>query len=136
MTYEDAGYNQYLLRPLEATYTEQAGVDSSAAYEQISGSQIKGDTISSANGNMKFDLQGDRFLVTDGIVDRVEFGKLSDGNMGLIVRDNQGNELMHISGDINIIQSANKHMQLNFNNEELVVTDDGSTPIVLIGKLS
>src|SRR3990167_2970210 len=136
MTYDEIGFNDFLLRPLEASYTEQAGVDSSTSYEQISGSQIKGDSINSANGNMRFSLQDNQFVVTDGIVNRVELGNLTDGTIGLIIRDNQGNELIHISGDINIIQSANKHMQLDFNAEQLIVSDEGSIPIVLIGKLS
>lgn len=134
MSYTDIGYNNYLLRPLEASYTEQIGIDSASAFEQISGSQIKGDKISSLNGNMELDLQGDRFLVTDGIVDRVEFGKLSDGNMGLIIRDSQGNELLHIGGEINIIKSSNGHMQLNFNNEQLVVKNEGGQIRALFGK--
>ena len=134
MTYEDAGFDKYLLRPLEATYTEQIGIDSSSAYEQISGLQVKGDTISSNNGNLKLDLQNDRFTVADGIVDRVEFGRLSDGSMGLIIRDSDGNEIMHISGNMNIIQSSNQHMQLNFNEENLIVQDEGGQVKALFGK--
>lgn len=134
MNYEDIGYDQYLLRPLKASFTEQIGIDSASAYEQISGSQVRGDIISSLNGNMKIDLQEDRFVVTDGIVDRVELGRLSDGFVGFIIRDSDGNELMRITGDQNIIQSGDKSLSIDFNEAQLLVRNEGQIPVVLIGK--
>ena len=134
MNYLDVGYDSSLLRPLTATYVEQIGIDSNSAYEQISGSQVKGDIISSLNGSMEMNLQEDRFAVTDGIVDRVELGRLSDGSIGLIIRDAEGNELMHFSGDINVIQSADQSLSLNFNEAQILVKNEGKIPVVLIGK--
>ena len=134
MSYEDAGFDQYLLRSLEATYTEQAGVDSSSAFDQISGSQVKGDKIVSLTGSLELDLQGDKYLVKDGDINRVEFGRLFDGTIGLIIRDTQGNELMKISGERNIIKSANGNIELDFDNERILIRDISGTPRVLIGK--
>ena len=134
MNYLDVGYDSSLLRPLTATYVEQIGIDSNSAYEQISGSQIKGDTIISLNGSMEMNLQEDRFAVSDGIVDRVELGRLSDGSIGLIIRDAEGNILIQISGNINIIQSPNQHFQLDFNEERILAKDEGGLPRALFGK--
>lgn len=134
MTYTDIGYNDFLLRPLEASYTEQIGIDSSSAFNQISGSQIQGDKIVSLTGNLELDLQGDRYIVKDGPINRIEFGRLDDGTVGLIIRDTQGNELMKISGDRNIIKSANSNLELDFDNERILIRDISGTPRVLIGK--
>ncbi|CAN8139762.1 hypothetical protein THIOSC15_1840002 [uncultured Thiomicrorhabdus sp.] len=73
------------LRPLEASYTEQIGIDSVSSIDQISGSQVRGDRISSLNGTLNVDLENDRFVLSDGSVDRVEFGRLTDGNIGILI---------------------------------------------------
>lgn len=134
MNYEDSGFDQYLLRPLEASFTEQIGIEANSAFDNISGSQIKGDKISSLNGNLEIDLQGDRFAVKDGVVDRVELGRLSDGAVGFVIRDSNGNELMRITGDSNIIQSGDQTVSLDFNAAQLIVRNEGKIPVVLIGK--
>jgi hypothetical protein len=129
MTYEDAGYDQFLLRSLEASSVAQTGNTT-----DVSGSQIQGDEITSLNGFMTVDLQNDRFYVNDGIINRVELGVLSDGAIGLIIRDAEGNELMHFSGDMNLIQSGDQSLSLNFNEAQLLVKNEGKIPVVLIGK--
>ncbi len=134
MNYSDLGYNSYLLRPLEATYIEQVGIDSSVVYEQISGSQVRGDKISSLNRTLNLDLEHDSFILTDGSTNRIEFGKLPSGEIGLIIRDDKGNILLEISGATNKIQSSNGHVNLDFNEERLLIKDEGGTPVVLIGK--
>jgi hypothetical protein len=134
MDYLDSGFNDFLLRPLEADYTEQVGLDSSSSYEKISGSQVKGDQIVSASKRLTMDLENETFTVSDGNVSRVELGKLSDGNIGLIIRDDQGNTLMQISGATNIIKSPNNALELDFNEERILVRDQGGTPVILLGK--
>ena len=109
-------------------------MDSSSAFDQISGSQIKGDKISSLNGNLEIDLQGDRFVVKDGVVDRIELGRLSNGEIGLIIRDSDGNELMRITGEKNIIRSSNGNVELDFIEQWFLVKDDGGNVRVLLGK--
>ncbi|OGO14266.1 MAG: hypothetical protein A2Y53_03930 [Chloroflexi bacterium RBG_16_47_49] len=134
MDYTEIGFNDFLLRPLEADYTEQVGIESSVSYEQISGSQVKGDVISSLNRQMQIDLENNSFTLSDGNINRVEFGKLSNGNVGLVIRDDQGNSIMEISGNTNIIRSASGALELDFNEERLLIRDQGGTPRVLIGK--
>lgn len=128
MTYEDVGYNRYLLRSITATFIESNGntVD-------VSGSQIQGDSITSLNGFMTVDLQNDRFYVNDGIINRVELGVLVDGGIGLIIRDSQGNILMQISEGLNIIQSPSKRFQIKIDNEHILINDEGGTPIGVFG---
>ena|SRR3990167_8471932 len=132
--YTDAGFDDYLLRPLTAGYTEQIGLDSSSSYEQISGSQVKGDAIVSINKRLNIDLQNDSFIITDGNINRIELGKLEDGTIGLIIRDDQGNSLMQISGAVNKIQSPNSHLELDFNEERILIKDEGGIPRILLGK--
>lgn len=128
MTYEDVGYDSSLLRPLQSTITSQT-----MGYGDVSGSQIQGDEIVSLNGYMTVDLQNDRFYVNDGIINRVELGILSDGAIGLIIRDSQGNILMQISEGLNIIQSPSKRFQIKIDNEHILINDIGGTPIGVFG---
>lgn len=134
MNYLDAGFNEDLLRPVEADYTEQAGLDSSAAFEQISGLQVRGDQITSLNQSLVLDLENDSFVVRDGEIKRVELGKLSDGTIGMILRDSDGNVLFNISSSGNKITSPSGNFEIDFNEERLIVYDEGKIPRVLIGK--
>jgi hypothetical protein len=134
MNYLEIGFNDFLLRPLEASYTEQIGIDSVSSTGQISGSQIKGDQIVSINKNLSLDLENNSFVVLDNDIKRVELGKLSDGTIGMIIRDTQGNILMHISSDVNKIMSASGNLEMDFIEERIIVYDEGKTPKVLLGK--
>src|SRR3990167_6686841 len=133
MNYLDSGFDQYLLRPLEASYTEKIGIDSTSSSGQISGSQIK-DKITSINGSFEIDLQKDRFAVKDGIINRIELGRLSDGSIGILIRDSDGNELIKFTESVNLMKSSNGAFEVNFTNEQIIVRDAGLTPRVLIGK--
>ena len=132
--YTSLGFNDFLLRPLEASFTEKVGLDSSSSFEQISGLQIKGDKITSLNKSLSLDLENNSFTVRDGDVNRVEMGKLSDGSIGLIIRDNQGNVLMNISGTVNKITSPTGNLEVDFNEERILIKNEGGIPTVLIGK--
>ena len=132
--YTDLNFDDFLLRSLEASYTEEIGIESSSNVEQISGSQVKGDKILSLNQQLSIDLENNTFIINDGNTNRIELGKLSNGLIGLIIRDDQGNVLMEISGAVNKIQSSNQHIELDFNEERLLIKDEGGTPRILLGK--
>lgn len=134
MTYEDAGFNQYLLRPLEATYTEQTGIDSNAAYEQISGSQIRGDKIVSLSNSLGLDLENELFFVNDGRTNRIELGKLPDGSIGMIIRDDLGNILLEISESVNILRSSDGNLEYDFDNKRILLKQNG-LPRLVIGEV-
>ena len=100
---------------------------------EFSGSKITG-VLSSQDGRIKIDLDNNTIIISDGVEERVRLGELSDDSVGLLIKDVNGNVLMQISGDTNIIQSSNKHIQLDFFEERLLIKDQSNTPRVLIGK--
>jgi hypothetical protein len=134
MDYTQIGYDDFLIRPLEATYTEQIGIDTGGAIGQVSGNQVRGDQILSLNKSLNIDLQNDSFIISDNNINRVELGRLADGNIGIIIRDDQGKEMLNISALDNKITSADGHMVLDFNEEQLIIYDETMTPRVLLGK--
>lgn len=135
--YLSAGYNDFLLRPLEAGFVEQVGLDSSSSFEQISGLQVKGDKIISSSKNLTLDLQNDSFIVKNGDFKRVEMGKLFDGTVGLIIRNEKDNVLVNISGETNKISSPSGNFEIDFNEEKLTLKNkDNQTFIDANGLLS
>lgn len=136
MSYLDAGYDEFLSREASAPSSQMDALQFEQNVSEVSGSKINNGTIQSSSGSLKMDLDEDSFKIFDGVINRVELGKLEDGSIGLLIRDINGNILMQVTDTTNIIQSFNKHMQLSFNDETLIVTDEGNTPIVLLGKLS
>ena len=137
MSYLDVGFNENLIR--EDILPNQTQQLDPLQFEQFvpefSASKLTG-LLQSRSGRLQMQLDEETFIVSDGAVERIRLGKLADDSIGFLVKDINGNVLMQISGDVNLIQSSNKHMQLNFNDETLIVTDEGSTPMVLVGKLS
>lgn len=135
MSYLDVGFNENLIRqellPDPSQQLDPLQFEQFA--QEFSGSKLIG-LLQSRDGKITIDLDNNTIIVSDGVVERVRLGKLADDSIGLLIKDINGNVLMQISGDTNIIQSSNKHMQLNFKDETLIVTDEGGTPVVLLGK--
>ncbi len=133
MNYLDIGYNDSLLRPLEASFTEQIGIDSATNLDQISGNQVRGDKITSLNKRMSIDLENDSFIISDGGINRVELGRLSDGSIGIALRDNLGNTLLNVTENTNVLQSADGNIQLDFIQKRFIVKDETGAIRVLLG---
>ena len=79
-------------------------------------------------------LDEDTFIVTDGVVERVRLGKQTDGSYGLLIKDENDNILMQITGTKNLLQSPSTNLSIDFNEEQLLIKNDGGTPIILLGK--
>lgn len=132
--YTSSGYNEFLQTPNPA----QIGGDQldpltfEQVTPQISGSKIEG-ALSSQNGRLTLDLNENFFTVSDGVVDRVRMGKLEDGSYGLLIKDNNGNSLLQ-AGDTNVMQSGSGNIVLDFDNQQLIIKDEGGTPRVVVGK--
>lgn len=139
MAYQDNGFDEFL-NPVQGNSSsspqELDPLQSDTFLQEISGSKVQGGVLTSPDGRVKVDLDSGFFKVSNGVQDLVQLGILPDGNVGLLIKDNDGNILMQISGDTNLLQSNNKHMVLDFVQENLSITDEALTPIVLLGKLS
>lgn len=132
--YEDLGFDQFLSRAPESLADSYDPVQADQLLPDLSGDKISSGSIVSQNKLLSMNLENNVFKVSDGAVDRVELGNLSDGTIGLIIRDINGNILMQISGDKNIIQSPNQFFQIDFNEERLLAKDQGGIPRALFGK--
>lgn len=136
MSYLDIGYDEFL-NPINQSATPQKQIDPlefDTFTEQISGDKVQGGAISSPNGRVVMDLENGVFRINDGVTNLVELGVLSDGSIGLLIKDGQGNTLMKLSENEKVIQSANQHFQVDFANERILAKDNGGIARVLIGK--
>lgn len=136
MSYLDIGYDQFL-NPINAPSSNQdQGIDPlefDSFTDQISGDKIQGGNLSSPDGKTKLDLENGVFKINDGTGDLINLGLLPDGSIGLLIQDNQGNALMQIGNGKNFIQSASKTIELNFDDGQLLMRDDGGIVRVLLG---
>lgn len=135
MSYLDAGYNAFL--------TDQANLDfnssqidplaSDTFVQTLSGSKMTG-LIQSEDGRIKIDLDNNSIVASDGVVERVRFGKQDDGSYGFLIRDQNNNILQRFDDNNNLIQSPNKYFLADFNAEYILAKDAGGTPRALFGK--
>ena len=130
MNYTDIGFDAFLLRSLEASFTEQIGIESISSLNQISGLQVKGDKITSLNKSLNIDLENDAFTVEEGEIKRVEIGRLPDGKIGVVLRNNQNIALLNITGDEHLIQSADGKTFFNLKENKMQVADDKGITLI------
>lgn len=102
--------------------------------QEISGSKLSG-LLQSQDGRVKVDLDNNTIIISDGIVERVRLGKQADDSYGFILKDKSGNILIQFNDLVNLIQSPDTKLKLNFDNNNLTVSDDGGIRVIL-GKLS
>lgn len=122
MNYLDAGYSEFLERS-DAQNRQVDIVEADSISSEIPGSRVVGGALVSPNGRVQLDLETGRFKVNDGAQDRVILGYLPDGSVGLLLQDVDGKKLMQISGDTNIIQSADQKFLLDFINKKLLISN-------------
>lgn len=137
-SYTASGYDEYFQKSIFPNTSDSGSInpfDFSSQYQGLSASQVIGGLLKSTNGRVRLDLDNEAFIVSDGLVERVRLGKQLDGSYGLLIKDANGNTLMQITGNTNLIQSFNKHMILNFIDENLTVSSDGENPLVIVGNL-
>lgn len=138
-TYLDSGFDNYFQRELipmslSDNPNDISQYDFASQYQGISASQIISGLLQSKNGRVKLDLDEETFIVSDGLVDRVRLGKLPDGSYGLLILDANGNTIMQISGNVNFIKSSDGSLEINFDNTQILVRNEGGLIKVLLGK--
>ena len=135
MAWDQIGFTENLVR--EDTQGIQTQQVDPLQFEQntpeFSGSKLTG-LLQSRDGRVQVNLDENYIIISDGIQERVRLGKQSDGAYGLLVKDENGNQLMNITGATNLLQSADKSLEINFNETQIVVRNAGGTPVVLMGK--
>lgn len=132
MSYLDLGFNENL--SLANTVDQPQQMDPLAFEQltpQIPGAKLSG-LIQSQDGRVKLDLDNNSLIISDGVVEAVRLGKLSDGTYGLLIKDKNGNKLMQM-GDINFIQSPTGAFKADFDAENITASEN-ETPIALFGK--
>lgn len=133
-TYLDSDFDSTLQREVIISgQTQFSELDSDMLIESLDASKIRNGTMSSENGRTKVDLDNGTIIFGDGLVDRVRLGKMDDGSYGLIIKDIDGNVLLNITGDINLIQSKTQKMQIDLTEEQARWYDELHLRI-LIGK--
>lgn len=134
MDYVDAGYDAFLSRTPPAPTGELDPLQQDLYSPEISASKIQGGLLQTADGKTAVDLEQGFFRVNDGATEVVRLGVQEDGTIGLLIRDRDGNELLRFVGSTNILRSPQGNMELNFNETQLLLRDDGGTPFLLFGK--
>lgn len=135
MAYTDIGFDEFLNRlPVsQNSFQEMDPLESDTFIPQLSGSKVQGGILSSPDGRIKLDLDQGIFKVSNGVQDLVNFGVLSDGSVGLLISDAEGNTLMQVSQGVFFLESSNKVMKIDFILGQCVVRDNKGNVRVLFG---
>ncbi len=132
MSYLDSDFTASLQRDLFPGPTILSSLDLDAVTSSLDASKIASNgPINSADRTSVFDLNAGTYTVNDGTVERIRLGRMDDGSYGLIIKDKDGNIILNITGDNNLIQSSNGHMQLDLLAEQLRVYDEANLRILL-----
>lgn len=131
-SYLDSGFDSNMNKIIEGE-SETSSLDFDALVESISASKISSGIMRSNDNKMSMNLDDASASWGDGLSERVKIGSLGDNEYGLLIKDQNGNVLMKISGKENIIQSANGKMQIDLTDEQ--ARWFGETALqILIGK--
>lgn len=138
MNYLEIGYDAFLNRiPDGGADTQQLNP---LAFDQftdsVSGSKIQGGVFSSNDNRVIIDLEKNQIKINDGVADRGGFGIQEDGSVGLVIKDKDGNVILQITGQTNIMKSASDIMELDFDNERLLFRDARGNPVAVFGNVS
>lgn len=137
MAYSEIGFDQDLNRIDQSAQQQQSQIDAAQAdnfLQQISGSIIQGGQILSPDRRINMDLDAGNFKVNNGVQDLVQLGVLEDGNIGFLIKDNDGNILMKVSAAEMFLQSPKKTSRIDLILDQYTVSDEFGNVKVLIGK--
>lgn len=122
MSYLDLGFNDNLSR---ANFSVDIPEVDLIGFDQftpgLAGEKVSGGKISSRDGKIVFDLDSNSLIISDDVENRIEIGKLPDGTAGLNIRDSEGNTLMNIAGNVNVIKSAGEEFKLDLNDGQITL---------------
>ena len=135
MDYLEVGYDQFLSKnpyPSSAEGVDPLQFDQDTP--EISGSKIQGGLLQTQDGKTALNLEQGYFRVNDGAQEVIRLGVQEDGSIGLLIKNRDGNELLKFTGDTNFLKSPGENLELNFDNVQLLVRDDGGNVKVLVGR--
>jgi hypothetical protein len=137
MSYQSIGYDEFLTR-IDDSSQLSAEMDASMfdnAVSDISSSKIQGGALISNSGKLFIDLENDVIRISDGSLDLINLGVLSDGSTGLELKDQNGTTIMKFTTSAQFLQAADKKMLVDFIKGYLLVKNDFEVPIVVLGAL-
>ncbi len=103
--------------------------------DSISGSKIVGGSIISPDGKTNFNVEEGTYKVNNGVQDLLTLGVLPDGSIGLQILDNDGNILMQVSAELNMIRSKTGNFLVDLDNARFVFFDDRGVPQGVFGEV-
>ncbi len=139
MPYTDIGFDEFLQRSEPATgsnsgSSEQLDPTQAESFlPEISGSKVMGGVMTSPDGRLKIDLDNGVIKVNNGVADLLQFGVLEDGEVGLMMKDNDENILLNLSSKNMLFQSSSKEMSIDLILAQLILRENG-VPIFLLGR--
>lgn len=132
MSVTDLGYDQYFDKSVVSKTETVSSLDADVLWEGIGGNQVLSDgNISSSDGSMNMNLSSSQFSISDGVTDRTVMGKFPDGTYGLRITDRNGNTMFNISGEGNVIQSANGKIKIDLDNNQIIISDENNERILI-----
>src|SRR3972149_5908345 len=104
MSYLDLGFSENLSIATIGSGDQLDPLAFEQFTQEISGSKLSG-LLQSQDGRVKVDLDNNTIIISDGIVERIRLGKQSDDSYGFLLKDQNGNTLIQVGGNTNIIKS-------------------------------
>lgn len=135
MSYQDIGFDQFLNLETASPAQQLDPLQSDILLQNFTGDKIQGGLIASADGKIVMDLNAGIFKVNNGVQDLIQFGILDDGSVGLLIKDNDGNPLLQVSGNSYLFSSAKGTMKIDLTNENIIIYDDANVPQAVFGKV-
>ncbi len=132
MNYLDTQFNDNLERDLFPVSGQLSSLDMDSVTQSLDiGKLTTTGSLKSSDGRLAFDLEGNTYIVNDGTIERVRLGRMDDGSYGLRIQDKDGNVILNITGETNLLQSSNGHMQLDLTAEQMRIYDETNLRILL-----
>lgn len=134
--YLDYGYNQYLQKGGSTVPNSEVDPLQFEQFTQdVPGDKMFSGLVTSNDGKVVLDLENNVIRISDGAIDRVTLGSLPDNTIGILIKDDNGNIIMQVSGEVNFIKSSDGTLEYNFIDKRILMRDDDGTPRLIIGEL-
>lgn len=137
MSYTDSGFNQYFNRDpfksIREDSEEFTPFDRQLTEQGFSADQIIGGILRSPNSNFSLNMEDGYLSVVDNGIEIIRIGMIESGVYGLLITSFDGKQIMKITSSQNFIQSPDGNTIVDFDNNRIVISENG-VPRVLLGK--
>lgn len=134
VSYLDLGFDQFLSRVPENSSNSISSLAFEGFTDNLSGSKVQGGIMSTNDGQTELNLEQGFFRTIQADIQLVRFGRQDDGEIGILINDQQGNQLIKFTGGTNVLSSPEGDVELDFNEGQFEVKDDQDRTVVLLGK--